>query len=428
MHYALVSDLLTKEEFDARIAIKCEELGDAIDETCAAMLVVEELGRSHIKIGDIKNTSTNLVSFFGKIIEITPPQTFKRSGDRINQKSGLVASILLGDPTGTVKMILWDTMAATVSELGVGSVIEVIAKLRHGSRHEVICAAFRPSQVTIVETKKPPKSEIMKHSLVAKILFIGHIREFLRRDGSKYEFQEILVGDMSGTTRVITWEPEVFADLHEGISVSFSGLTRKEDGDYVEYVADGRVEIIPHTEPIEVLTCDARNVTEGQTSVVTGVVRSVSPIRTVTTRRGTESRVKNIKLDSEIGEGYVNIACWNEASNAAIFVGDRIEVINAPAKLNKYGEIELSVGRGSILREREEVGIYTEVEGFVVPRLEGMTIDDGIQAIFLITNFSLVPATRIRVSGFCKNARLYAENVEVIPVMVTDLLTRLRNL
>ena len=50
MHYALVSDLLTKEEFDERVEKKCEELGGAVDEICAAMLVVEELGRSHIKI------------------------------------------------------------------------------------------------------------------------------------------------------------------------------------------------------------------------------------------------------------------------------------------------------------------------------------------------------------------------------------------
>ncbi|HJK28353.1 MAG TPA: nucleic acid-binding protein, partial [Methanocorpusculum sp.] len=77
MHYALVSDLLTKEEFDERVEKKCEELGGAVDEICAAMLVVEELGRSHIKIGEIKDTATALVSFFGKILEITPPREFR---------------------------------------------------------------------------------------------------------------------------------------------------------------------------------------------------------------------------------------------------------------------------------------------------------------------------------------------------------------
>ncbi|MCZ9313105.1 MAG: hypothetical protein O0V67_06980 [Methanocorpusculum sp.] len=428
MHYALVSDLLTKEEFDERVENKCEELGGAVDEVCAAMLVVEELGRSHIRIGEIKNTATALVSFFGKILEITPPREFIRKGDDENAEPGLVASLILGDPTGTVKMTLWDAMAAAVPELEVGSVLEVIAKPRPGYRNEVTCAALRPSQVTIVETKKPPKSETMKVPLAAKVLHIGNIREITRRDGSLSELQEILVGDPSGTARIITWEPELFADLTEGVSVSFAGLTRKEDEDSVEYVAGDGVVITPHAEPIEVLTCDAGDVTEGQTSVVTGVVRSVSPIRTFTTRRGTESRVKNVKVGSETGYGYVNVACWNEAADTAVFAGDRIEVVNAPAKLNKYGDVELSVGRGAILREREEEGVYTEVEGFVVPRCEGMTIDDGTQAFLLVTDMPLAPAACIRARGICKNSRLYAESVEVVRVSAADLKDRLRNL
>ncbi|HJK77196.1 MAG TPA: OB-fold nucleic acid binding domain-containing protein, partial [Methanocorpusculum sp.] len=161
MHYALVSDLLTKEEFDERVEKKCEELGGAVDEICAAMLVVEELGRSHIKIGEIKDTATALVSFFGKILEITPPREFRREGAE-DAEPGVVASVVLGDPTGTVRMTLWDAMAAAVSELELGSVLEVIAKPRPGYRNEVTCMALRPSQVTIVETKKPPRSETMK--------------------------------------------------------------------------------------------------------------------------------------------------------------------------------------------------------------------------------------------------------------------------
>lgn len=426
MHYALVSDLLTKEEFDERIEKKCEELGGAVDEVCAAILIVEELGRSHIKIAEIKNTATALVSFFGKILEITPPREFKR--DEETAEPGLVASVILGDPTGTVKMTLWDAMAAAVQELEIGSVIEVIAKPRAGYRNEVTCAALRPSQVTIVETKKPPKSETMKVPLVAKVLHIGTVREIIRRDGSLSELQEIFVGDPSGTARIITWNPELFADLDEEDSVSFAGLTRKEDGDAVEYIAGDSVSITPHGEPVEVLTCDAGDVAEGQTSVVTGVVRTVSQIRTFTTRRGTDARVKNIKLGSETGYGHVNIACWNEAADAVVFPGDKIEIINAPAKLNKYGDIELSVGRGAVLREREEEGVYTEIEGFVVPRIEGLTINTGTEAVLIETDQPLAPASCIRACGIFKNSRLSAESIEVVEVSAADLKDRLRKL
>ena len=84
-----------------------------MDEICAAMLVVEELGRSHIKIGEIKDTATALVSFFGKILEITPPREFRREGEE-DAEPEVVASVVVEDPTGAVRMALWDAMAAAV--------------------------------------------------------------------------------------------------------------------------------------------------------------------------------------------------------------------------------------------------------------------------------------------------------------------------
>jgi replication factor A1 len=428
MHYALVSDLLTKEEFDKQVEKKCEELGGTIDEICAAMLVVEELGRNHIKIDEIKDISTTFVSFFGKILEIIPPREFRRKGDSEDSEPELIASLVLGDQTGTVKMTLWGKMATIVPELEVESVLEVIAKPRLGYQNEVNCIAFRPSQVTILETKKLSKSMLMKIPLTAKVLHIGDVRKITRRDGSLSELQEIFVGDPSGTARIITWKPELFTNLDEGTSVSFSGLMRKENEGSVEYVASDGVLITPHPESIEVLTNDAGDVTEGKTSVVTGVVRSVSSIRTFTTHQGTELRVKNIKLGSEVGCRYVNVVCWNEATEVVVFTGDKIEIINASAKPNKHGEVELSVGHGAVLREGEAKSTYTEFEGFIVPRAEGMTIDNGVEALIIVTELPLIPATYIRARGLCKNSRLYADSVEMIRVSAVDLKDQLLKL
>jgi replication factor A1 len=428
MHYELVSDLLTKDEFDERVENKCKEFGGSVDDTCAAMLVVEELGRSHIKIGEIRDVVTTLVSFFGKILEITPIREFKHEKNGEDIKTGLVASLILSDPTGTIKVTLWDAMTTVISELEIGSVLEVIAKPRRGYRNEVTCVALRPSQVTILKTKKPSKFETVRIPLAVKVLYVGDAHEITRRDGSVVEFQEILVGDPSGTARIITWDPELFANLEKGESVNISGLTRKEDGDSVEYVADNRVVITPHPEPIKVLTRDASDVVKGQTSVVIGVVRYVSPVRTFTTRQGTELRVRSIKLESDTGHGYVNVTCWNKTTEVTVFTGDKIEIINAPAKLNKYGDVELCVGRGAILREREEKGTYIEIEGFIIPRAEGITIDDGTNAFLIITNLPLVPATYVRATGICKNFRLYAENVEAMHISAADLKDRLLRL
>ena len=90
--------------------------------------------------------------------------------------------------------------------------------------------------------------------------------------------------------------------------------------------------------------------------------------------------------------------------------------------------MELSVGRGSVLREREEEGVYLEFEGFVVPRSEGLTIDNGTEALLLVTDQPLTPAQRIRAGGVCKSSRLYAERIETVPVSAADLRERLKNL
>ena len=76
-HYALVDDLISKEEFERRVETKIEECGDLVDEPTAAMLVVGELGRQHVKIRGLGGKSS-LFSFFGKVIDKTEPKEFDR--------------------------------------------------------------------------------------------------------------------------------------------------------------------------------------------------------------------------------------------------------------------------------------------------------------------------------------------------------------
>ncbi|MBQ4597854.1 MAG: hypothetical protein IJB12_05590, partial [Methanocorpusculum sp.] len=275
MHYALVSDLLTREEFEQRVEEKAESLGGIVDEITAAMLVVEDLGRSHVKIGDIPKATAAVVSFFGKILSIEGPREFTREGE---STPGLVASLVLGDPTGTTKTTLWDEQAAAVSELAVDSVVEVIAKPRFG-RKEVSFVALRESSVEIVETKKPPTSEVLANPFVVTVLHISPVREIERRNGTISYLQEYLVGDESGTTRLSTWSPENFSDVDVGTTVSISGVSRKEDDGIVEYQALDTAVVTPHPTHVPVLTIDAGDVEEGQCPVVTGTVVSVSEVR-----------------------------------------------------------------------------------------------------------------------------------------------------
>ena len=122
-HHALVDDLISKEEFEQRVEAKIDECGDLVDEPTAAMLVVSELGRQHVKIKGLAAKSS-LFSFFGKVIDKTEPKEF----DRADGEKGWVATLLLGDETGTTRVVLWDEKAGAALEIVPGDVLEIIGR------------------------------------------------------------------------------------------------------------------------------------------------------------------------------------------------------------------------------------------------------------------------------------------------------------
>lgn len=412
MHYALVSDLLTREEFEQRVEEKAESLGGIVDEITAAMLVVEDFGRSHVKIGDIPKATAAVVSFFGKILSIEGPREFTREGE---STPGLVASLVLGDPTGTTKTTLWDEQAAAVSELAVDSVVEVIAKPRFGKK-EVSFVALRESSVEIVETKKPPTSEVLANPFVVTVLHISPVREIERRNGTISYLQEYLVGDESGTTRLSTWSPENFSDVDVGTTVSISGVSRKEDDGIVEYQALDTAVVTPHPTHVPVLTIDAGDVEEGQCPVVTGTVVSVSEVRTFINRRNTESKVRNIKIQGEDGDELA-VSLWKDEAEKLILPGDAVEIINAVAKPSRFSGLELSVGHGSVIRVLSEEEEPAELSGRVVLRPIGLTLENADGVFVLIGDNLPEPGLFVTLSGMRSGIRFqvlegYAEQTD----------------
>ncbi|MBO5368682.1 hypothetical protein J6A32_08640 [Methanocorpusculum sp.] len=412
MHYALVSDLLTREEFEQRVEEKAESLGGIVDEITAAMLVVEDFGRSHVKIGDIPKATAAVVSFFGKILSIEGPREFTREGE---STPGLVASLVLGDPTGTTKTTLWDEQAAAVSELAVDSVVEVIAKPRFGKK-EVSFVALRESSVEIVETKKPPTSEVLANPFVVTVLHISPVREIERRNGTISYLQEYLVGDESGTTRLSTWSPENFSDVDVGTTVSISGVSRKEDDGIVEYQALDTAVVTPHPTHVPVLTIDAGDVEEGQCPVVTGTVVSVSEVRTFINRRNTESKVRNIKIQGEDGD-VLAVSLWKDEAEKLLLPGDAVEIINAVAKPSRFSGLELSVGHGSVIRVLSEDEEPAELSGRVILRPIGLTLENA-DGVFVLTGDNLPePGLFVTLSGMRSGVRFqvsegYAEQTD----------------
>ncbi|MGB4173830.1 MAG: hypothetical protein WBJ88_08830 [Candidatus Methanoculleus thermohydrogenotrophicum] len=126
-HYLLVDDLVGREEFERRVLGKVAESGNLLDARTAAMLVVKDLGRAHIRIRDLKE-APSLACFFAKVLSIGEPREFERS----DGTTGLVANVMVGDETGKARLTLWDEKAGGVHELEVGDVLEILGRPKRG--------------------------------------------------------------------------------------------------------------------------------------------------------------------------------------------------------------------------------------------------------------------------------------------------------
>ena len=409
MHYLLVSDLVSEAEFEDLMEKKSEAYAGILDEVTVAMMVVEDLGRAHIRIGDIPKASTAIVSFYGKVISIDGPKEIPmREGD---EEPGAVGTLVLGDATGTTSMTLWDEKAKALLELHTGDVVEVIAKPRFG-RKEVGFVAMRESSIEIAETKNPPKSETLEDPLNVKVLSVSPVRDVVRRDGSTASLQSFIVGDMSGTARLVTWLPETFADVDDGSSLSIRGVVRKEDDGVIEYTASDTAEFTFLGSDIEVLTIDAGDVEIGDHAVVSGTVAAVAPVRQFINRRNKESKVKNITVRGKNGK-VISVALWGEHADTTVIEGDEIEIINAESRPGKFTEIELSVGLTSAVKIVSACSDDVSITGMLHLRKFGLTLENS-EGVWAVTSLAALPepGSSVTLKGRASKGRIAVESWE----------------
>jgi len=114
-------------EIESRVDRKMKQLSGLISKEGAAHIVANELG---VKIFEplsgklqIKNILTGMrdVETVGKVLQVGDVREFMR-GDALSK----VASMLIGDETGTIRAVMWGSQADNAASLGQGSIVKVI--------------------------------------------------------------------------------------------------------------------------------------------------------------------------------------------------------------------------------------------------------------------------------------------------------------
>jgi replication factor A1 len=422
-HYALVDDLLPREEFERKVEEVMEGSGDLLDEPTAAMIVVRDLGRTHVKIRDV-GSGSSLSCFFGKVVSTTSPHEFQK-GDG---STGLVADILLGDETGQVRVVLWDEKAQAAGEVEVGEVLEVIAKPSPRGKGEVSAMAFRKAACEINCAMAPDRRFLPPEpvaELEARVIEIGKIRTFTRRDGSDGRMMEAVIGNPNETSRLVCWAPELLEGIRAGSSVRILGATRSSKGDGEEYQLDERGEVIPIGKDIEVPTTDIGKVPDSGFTSVKGLIRSAGPLRSFTTRQGQPSSVRNLTVSD--GSGEMAVVLWGEKAALDIAEGDDIALYRVQVRRGRDGVPELHAGRGSAVLLPGGEAEPVELEGIVIPTAAGARLEVGGDCHPVDGDLPMGRLVRIR--GRRVRRTIHPAEVEMRepdPTVVRDRLARFR--
>lgn len=417
-HYLLVDDLLGKEEFERRVEEKVAESGDLLDDRTAAMLVVRDLGRSHIRIRDLA-AAPSLACFFAKVLAVEEPREFERP----DGTPGIVANVTVGDETGRARLTLWDEKAAAVAEIEAGDVLEILGRPKGGGKvPDVTAVAVQEAacEITCEETATPGGPE-PAGDLEVRLIAIESPRTFTRRDGTPGEMVEAVIGNEDGVFRLVAWAPAILEGVDAGETVVIRGAVARESDRGIEYSLGETASISRSGHEIGVPMNTVTEIEEGGTYSLAGKVLSVQPPHSFVTRSGRQSSVRNLVAADDTGK--IPAVIWGEKAQEHLVPGDRIEVYNANARRGRYGDLEVHLSWGSALviigEEEEEI----EVVGTVVPTRQGTALDTG-DACYLLREPLPVGYT-VRARGTVHRGVISPSAIEAVQPDPDDLQRRL---
>ncbi len=417
-HYALVDDLIPKEEFERRVEAKISECGDLVDEPTAAMMVVGELGREHVKIRGLSARSS-LFSFFGKVIDKTEPKEFNRA----DGEKGWVATLLLGDETGTTRVVLWDEKAGAALDTAAGDVLEVIGRHPGKSMHEIYALALRKANCEIACTVSGGTDlSAGPVDLDAVLLAVDPPRTFTKRDGSTGEMAEAVIGDAGGTARLVAWVPSLLSGLVVGTTVRITQAKPNNRDGGRNYSIDEKSTITATDTAVTVPFSPLHAVSDTGIWSVRGTVNQVQQPRSFTTRQGAASWVRNVLIRE--GDDALRIVLWGENALVPLAPGDEIEVWHATAKTGRTGAVELGVGRGSAFRVVNETARPVTFTGTIIAGPGCLFIDNGRERYLIEGTFP--HGSEMRVTGILSGGRLVPEQHEQLAPDAASVLGRVR--
>lgn len=319
-----------------------------------------EVTASTQKIKDIKDGMGDL-NLTGKVLEISEIRTFQRK----DGNSGKVGNLLLGDDTGTIRVTLWDDKTEFLNDVEYGDAVELVnayarenaftqkVELQVGNRSIIKKSEKKVEYEEEFTPIEDIRADMNNINISGRILDIGEIRTFEKKDGSTGRVGNLLLGDSTGKIRLTLWDEKTSfldeIDFDETIEVLHAYSRENAFTQQVELNLGGRGIIQKSEKEIEYREkfTDIADVVPGESYSVQGKVSEIGELREFEREDGTENVVSNLQLKDETGS--IRLTLWGEQAYVIedLDIDSEIQIINAYAKYGLNEEIELSIGNRS---------------------------------------------------------------------------------
>jgi replication factor A1 len=173
------------------------------------------------------------VNLQGRVLATDSVRTF----DRDDGSEGRVANLVLGDPTGRVRITLWDERADLATEFSVGESVEVVdgyvrerdddLELHVGDRGSV--ERIDEEIEYVPETDPIAELEIGQTvDIAGGVIELDEKRTFDRDDGSQGQVRNVRVKDDTGDIRVALWGEKADTEIDLGQYAVFTDVQVKD--------------------------------------------------------------------------------------------------------------------------------------------------------------------------------------------------------
>ncbi len=150
------------------------------------------------------------VDLSGVVLNVEPVRTFSRRDGSI----GKVASVLIGDKTGTIRVTLWDSMAEKASDFSRNDVLKITngyTRERYGKLeiHVGDRGAIEKGVERVEFAEKITSISDVRIGVPCTVEGVvedaGSLREFTRSNGSTGKVRNIVLSDSTGEIRAALW-------------------------------------------------------------------------------------------------------------------------------------------------------------------------------------------------------------------------------